>query len=127
MDQQEKEPRMEKPAIPLSLEDSCLVWLINDLENYSLELLALLPLRLRYRLLANLPVLDLCQLECTFVALGVDLESIWKLKFPPWNDVQVESQYTTDDLKRAPLSDPSWPWHAISICSTWLHSTLIST
>ena len=44
------------------------------------------------------------------MALGVDLESIWKLKFPPWNDVQVESQYTTDDLKRAPLSDPSsWP------------------
>ena len=87
------------------------MWLINDLENYSLELLALLPLRLHYRLLANLPVLDLRQLECTSVALGVDLESIWKLKFPPWNDVQVESKLTTDDSKQAPLSDPSsWPW-----------------
>ena len=110
MDQQEKEPKTEKPAIPLSLEDSCLAWLFNDLENYSLELLALHPFRLRYRLLTNLPVLDRCQLECTSVALGVDLESIWKLKFPPWNDVQVESQNTTDGLKRAPLSHPSsWP------------------
>ena len=109
MDQQEKQGN--KPAIPLSLEDSCLAWLINDLEHYSLELLALLPLRLRYRLLANLPVLDLCQLECTSVAVGVDLESIWKLKFPPWNDVQVVSKLTTDDLKRPPLSDPTnWPW-----------------
>ena len=63
MDQQEKQQRRDKPAIPLSLEDSCLALLINDLEHYSLELLALLPLRLRYRLLTNLPVLDLCQLE----------------------------------------------------------------
>ena len=111
MDQQEKQQRRDKPAIPLSLEDSCLVWLVNDLENYSLESLALLPLRLRYRLLANLPVLDLCQLERTSVALGVDLESIWKLKFPPWNDVQVESKLTTDDSNRAPSNDPSsWPW-----------------
>ena len=61
MDQQEKQQRRDKPATPLSLEDSCLAWLINDLENYSLELLALLPLRLHYRLLANLPVLDLCK------------------------------------------------------------------
>ena len=123
MDQQEKQQRRDKPAIPLSLEDSCLAWLVNDLENYSLESLALLPLRLRYRLLANLPVLDLCQLERTSVALGVDLESIWKLKFPPWNDVQVESKLTTDDSKRAPLSDPSsstWllPLFSVIICHT---------
>ena len=111
MDQQEKQQRRDKPAIPVSLEDSCLAWLVNDLENYSLESLALLPLRLRYRLLTNLPVLDLCQLERTSVAVGVDLESIWKLKFPPWNDVQVESKLTTDNLKRTLLSDPSiWPW-----------------
>ena len=97
MDQQEKQQRRDKPAIPLSLEDSCLAWLVNDFENYSLESLDLLPLRLHYRLLANLPVLDLCQLERTSVALGVDLESIWKLNFPLWNDVQVESKLTTDD------------------------------
>ena len=88
MDQQEKQQRRDKPSIPLSLEDSCLPLLINNLEHYSLELLALLPLRLSYRLLTNLPVLDLCQLERTSVAVGVDLESIWKLKFPPWNDVK---------------------------------------
>ena len=111
MDQHEKQQRRDKPPIPLSLEDSCLALLINDLDHYSLELLALLPLRLRYRLLANLPVLDLCQIERTSVAVGVDLESIWKLKFPPWNDVQVESKLTIDNLKRTLLSDPSsWPW-----------------
>ena len=71
-------------VIPLSLEDSCLAWLVNDLENYPPEVLALLPLRLRYRLLANVPVLDLFQLEHTSVAAGVDLESIWELKCTPW-------------------------------------------
>ena len=51
------DPGQEQP-VPLSLEDLCLAWLISDLEHYPPELLALLPLRLRYCLLANLPVLD---------------------------------------------------------------------
>ena len=68
------------PVIPLSLEDCCLAWLVSDLEHYPPELLALLPLRLRHRLLANVPVLDLCRLEYTSAAEVVDLESIWELK-----------------------------------------------
>ena len=72
-----------KTVVPLALEDCCLAWLISDLEHYPPELLALLPLRLRYRLLANVPVLDLCQLEHTSVAEGIDLESIWELKCSP--------------------------------------------
>ena len=106
-----KQPRLDKLIIPLSLEDSCLAWLISDLEHYPPGLLALLPLRLRYRLLANLPVLDLCQLENNPVAVGVDLDSIWKGKFPPWNDAQVKSILTTDkDYQLSDHDDSSWSW-----------------
>ena len=100
----------QKKTVPLSLEDSCLAWLISDLEHYPPESLALLPLRLRYRLLANLPVLDLCKFEDNPVAVGVDLDNIWKMKFPPWNDAQVKSMLSTDKVaKLYHLSDQeSW-------------------
>ena len=96
-------------VIPLSLEDSCLAWLVNDLEHYPPEVLALLPLRLRYRLLANVPVLDLCQLEHTSVAAGVDLESIWELKCTPWEywGAAVKHVTTTRDFY-IDISSLSW-------------------
>ena len=95
-----------KPIIPLSLEDCCLAWLVSDLEHYPPELLALLPLRLRYRLLANVPVLDLCQLEHTSVAEGVDLESIWELKCSPWEGETVA--LINQNLRYIKLSSLSW-------------------
>ena len=98
-----------KPVIPLALEDCCLAWLVSDLEHYPPELLALLPLRLRYRLLANLPVLDLCQLEHTSVAEGVDLESIWELKCSPWGEEGAAVKWTATNLvKYIDLSSLSW-------------------
>ena len=90
----------QKKTVPLSLEDSCLAWLISDLEHYPPELLALLPLRLCYCLLANLPVLDLCQFEHNPVAVGVDLDNIWRMKFPPKDDAQVQSMLSTDKVAK---------------------------
>ena len=65
-------------CLPLSLQDLCLLEVINDLDSYPVELLSSLPHWLRYRLLNNLPVLDLCRLGHTPVATGVDTEEIWK-------------------------------------------------
>ena len=64
--------------LPLHLEDLCLLEVINDLDSYPVDLLASLPYWLRHRLLNSLPVLDLCHLDHTPVARGVDVNDIWK-------------------------------------------------
>ena len=71
----------------LNLQDLCMIEIINDLDCYAPELLARLPTRFRRQLLHNLPALDLCQLEHSPVAHGVDLNSVWKDKYPPWNNL----------------------------------------
>ena len=111
-----------KPVIPLALEDCCLAWLVSDLEHYPPELLALLPLRLRYRLLANLPVLDLCQLEHTSVAEGVDLESIWKLKCSPWGKKGAVKQGLVEYIDLSSLSWRERYLHAVA--NTILNNSL---
>ena len=63
--------------LPFSLQDLCLLVVISDLDSYPDELLASLPLWLRNRLINNLPVLDLCRIENTSVAKGVNLQQIW--------------------------------------------------
>lgn len=71
--------------LPLPLQDFCLLRVINDLSGYPVELLASLPRWLRYRLLNNLPTLDLCRLDHTAVATGIDVDQIWetRLQTPP--------------------------------------------
>lgn len=64
----------------LTLQDLCLLCVINNVDNYPVELLASLPRWLRDQLLNNLPVLDLCHLESTPVARGVDTNKIWSIK-----------------------------------------------
>ena len=63
--------------LPFSLQDLCLLVVINDLGWYQVKLLASLPQWLRHRLLSILPALDLCRLERTPVATGVDVDVIW--------------------------------------------------
>ena len=63
---------------PLTLQDLCLLEVINDLDSYSMELLSSLPHWLRYRLLSNLPVLDLCRLDHSPLARGVNTDEIWE-------------------------------------------------
>ena len=65
---------------PLSLQDLCLLCVINSVDSYPVELLATLPHWLRDQLLNSLPVLDLCHLDCTPVARGVDTNKIWTAK-----------------------------------------------
>ena len=74
--------------LPLSLQDLCLLEVINDLDAYPLELLASLPNWLRRRLLNNVPVLDLCRLDDTPVARGIDKDELWKTRL--WERKQME-------------------------------------
>ena len=67
-------------SCPLSLQDLCLLCTINNVDSYPVELLASLPRWLRNRLLNNLPVLDLCQLDHTTVTTGVNTNKIWSTK-----------------------------------------------
>ena len=121
-----KQP-VRKTVIPLALEDCCLAWLISDLEHYPPELLALLPLRLRCRLLANVPVLDLCQLEHTSVAEGVDLEAIWELRCTPWvEDGAALKQRTTNLVRYIDLSSLSWRERYLhAVANTILNNSLV--
>ena len=67
--------------LPLSLQDLCFLEVINDLDSFPVELLALLPLWLCKRILNNIPVIDLCRLSHTAVARGVAVNhKIWALK-----------------------------------------------
>ena len=65
-------------VLPFTLQDLCLLEVINDLNYYPDDLLASLPHWLRYRLLHNLPAIDLCRLARTRVAVGIDVAEIWK-------------------------------------------------
>ena len=69
----------QTPDSPLSLQDQCFVQLISNLESFTCESLALLPLRLRHKLLVNLPAVDICKLESTPVPKGLNMSSnVWE-------------------------------------------------
>jgi len=68
--------------LPFSLQDLCLLVVLNDLDWYQVKLLASLPQWLRHRLLSILPALDLCRLEHTPLATGVDVDIIWNSRWP---------------------------------------------
>ena len=64
--------------LPLPLQDLCLLALINELDSYPVELLASLPHWLRHRLLYSIPALDLCRLDHTPIARGMDVDGeLW--------------------------------------------------
>ena len=55
-----------------------------------------------------MPVLDLCQLEHTTVAEGIDLESIWELKCSPWGEEGAAIKQRTTNLGYIDVSGFSW-------------------
>lgn len=65
--------------LPLRLQDFCLLKVINDLTGYQVELLASLPHWLRYRLLVNITAFDLCRLDNTSIARGIDTNRLWDI------------------------------------------------
>ena len=63
---------------PLLLQENCLQYLIDHLEDISVEALALLPAAIRRTLAVHLPVADILQLEQTRFASGLDMPGVWK-------------------------------------------------
>ena len=88
---------------PLPLQDLCLLEVINDLDNYPVKLLSSLPHWLRYRLLNNLPVLDLYQCETSPIAqLGFDIDELWDSR---WENPRIPHQLYQPPLSNSILSD----------------------
>ena len=75
-------------CLPLSLQHLSIIALLNDIKSYPVELLASLPCWLRRSLLENLPALDLCLLDGTAVAEGINMDKIWKSRYG-----YIESSY----------------------------------
>lgn len=69
--------------LPFPLQDLCLLAVVSHLDSYQVDHLASLPQQMRQRLLNILPALDLCRLEHTSVASGVDIDKIWKSRPAP--------------------------------------------
>ena len=61
-----------------TLEDCCFSYILFNLELFPVDYLALLPTRMREKLLFQLPVADICRLEETAVVEGVDMNLVWK-------------------------------------------------
>ncbi len=109
----------DEVCCPLSfpLQDLCLLAIMSNLDSYQVDLLALLPLQLRQRLLSILPALDLYRLEHTSVAAKVDVNEIWKSRpAPPAPPAQVKSNFRTSLV---PVSSENS--FQLSICSNKAH------
>lgn len=67
---------------PLSLEHYCFLYVICRLDEFPTSYLALLPSRLRQKLLLSLPVLDVCRLEeDPGFSESVDFNAVWRELF----------------------------------------------
>ena len=105
----------QTPDNPLSLQDQCFVQLISNLESFNCESLALLPLRLRRKLLVNLPAVDICKLESTPVTMGLNMSSnVWE---PVCTQRCSASLIQTVKKIQSPSSSRSCDWKEIFFLS----------
>ena len=89
-------------CLPLPLQDLCLLEIINDLDSYPVDLLSRLPRWLRYRLVNNLPVLDLCRHERSPIAQGFDLDELWNSR---WENPRIPHPLYQPPLSSSIRSD----------------------
>ena len=61
-------------SLPLSLQDTCRLHITMCLDEFQIEMLSLLPLKIRRRLLNGLACVDVLHLEGTPVTNGMDLD-----------------------------------------------------
>ena len=66
------------PKAPSLLQEQCLQYLNDHLEDIPVEALAMLPTAIRRTLAVHLPVADILQLELTRFASGLDMPGVWK-------------------------------------------------
>ena len=63
---------------PAPLYQQCFQYILMNLEQFPIASLALLPLKIRWNLLWNLPLADVCQLEITQFTSGMCMEKYWQ-------------------------------------------------
>lgn len=110
------------PYNPPFLEDQCFLYLLCRLEEYPVEVLSLLPVRMRHKLLCNLPVVDVCELEKfpEFVQ-GVKMEDVWKIIFNKRQPAGVGIEDIKDsedrelDEAESPHNEVPWKEHYFRI------------
>lgn len=68
-----------QPNCPAALHQQCFQYILMFLEQFSIRLLSLLPLRIRQQLLWNLPIADVCLLEATQFTNGMNMEDYWSM------------------------------------------------
>ena len=74
--------RHMRPYIPqnvMSLQNQCFWYLIQNLHLIPANSLLLLPQSMRYKLLHNLPAMEIWQLEATPFTDNLDLEKVWEV------------------------------------------------
>ena len=89
-------------CLPLPLQDLCLLKVVNDVNGYPVDLLASLPRWLRYRLLNNLPALDLCRLERSAIAEDIDPRELWSSR---WENPRIPQSLYLPPLSNTIRSD----------------------
>ena len=65
----------------LTLQQTCMLFLVTHLDEFSSKTLHLLPRRLRHELLGILPPADICCLEKAGAVDGLDMQSVWRHAF----------------------------------------------
>ena len=85
---------LEMASIPVSLQNLCLIYIIRFLELFPVDYLALLPVTVRQRLLENLPPADVCRLEQSKFAEGLDIDGVWKKLSDVARILTLDTRYT---------------------------------
>ena len=63
---------------PATLHQQCYLYILMHLEQFPFNSLALLPLKMRWKLLWNLPIADVCLLEATQFIHGMNMDEYWR-------------------------------------------------
>ena len=58
------------------LQALCFMYIINTLEQFPPNALALLPSDIRFFMLTTLPLVDVCHLELTLLITGLEMEKV---------------------------------------------------
>ena len=80
------------------LREICLTHIQWTLEEYPVDVLALLPKAIREEMLHNLPIVDICRLEDTQFTSGIDMDSIWK-ELNESSEVMYAPAHGVDSIK----------------------------
>ena len=96
-------PREQADA--LSLQDYTFLYILSNVDQYPTELLSLLPLHMRRKLLSSLPPFRLYQLERTPIARDIDTDEMWEEL--SWQQDCVWGRYLSDksSIHRTPPTD----------------------